>query len=89
MTKNTRYIQCSLRRQVADGTLRATSYLPQQFARPGGVVKLRDEQNKWTDGWIVEEVGQAILGLSEVPDAHKAIRAHRQQTGDSSRRPKN
>ncbi|MCC9607945.1 hypothetical protein LOC68_02500 [Blastopirellula sp. JC732] len=89
MTKQVRYVQCGLRRQLNDGTLRATSYIPEQFAKQGGVLRLRDEQDQWTDGWIVEEVGLAILDSDDVPDSHKAIRAHRKQTGDSSRREKN
>lgn len=88
MSQNVQYVQCGLRRKLADGTLRAVSYLPQPFAKTGRVLKLKDDRGAWTDGWVVEEVGLAIVDGDDVPDSHKAIRNHRKQTGDSSRRPK-
>lgn len=51
------YRQCKLRRNIPGGTQETTSYIPEKFAIVGDVLKLRNIQGKWTDGWIVESAG--------------------------------
>ena len=87
--KSTTYVQCTLKRTAASTTSTITSYLPIAFAKHKRVVRLRDDQGVWTDGWIVEQVGDTLVEENQLPDYRKAIRAHRQKTGDSLRRSKN
>lgn len=59
-----------------------TTFLPSKFAVMGGVVKLRNEDGDWDDGWVVKSVG-ATVNEDFLPDSHKAIKEHRKKTGDS------
>ncbi len=86
MSGNVKYVQCAMRRIIAGGSVRTTSYIPQQFAKLGGVLRLKDEHNAWTNGWVVECVGDVIVEGDSVPDYRKAIRNHRKSTGDSTPR---
>jgi hypothetical protein len=86
MTKNVKYVQCSMRRIVVGASLVTTSYIPTQFARVGRVLKLKDSDERWVDGWVVETVGGDIVEGDSVPDYRKAIRSHRRSTGDSDPR---
>lgn len=45
------YTQCILLK----GNLRQTSWIPAKFAVKGRVLKLRDAQDKWDDGWVVAQ----------------------------------
>jgi hypothetical protein len=50
--------QCRLRRQVQGGCEERMTWLPEQFAVVGSVVKLRNRRRgTWTDGWVVEAAG--------------------------------
>jgi hypothetical protein len=44
--------QCLLR----NGNLERTSFLPTQFAVAGKILKLKDDEGEWKDGWKVEKV---------------------------------
>ena len=75
--KKTSYYQCSLRNR----NTYQVAWIPQRFARTQAVLKIRNKQGEWIDGWVVESVG----AYSEQPtDIHKAIRGHRDRTGDST-----
>lgn len=63
-----------------------TSFIPQAFAKVGRVLKLQDETGLWVDGWVVERVDSEALDSDALPDYRKAIRKHRQATGDSQPR---
>ena len=89
MNRNTGYSQCTLRRQHAKGWIVTTSFIPQQYAKLGQMLKLKDDDGFWVDGWIVENVGISVLEASDLPDSHKAIKNHRKSTGDSIARRKN
>lgn len=85
----TKYIQCSLRREVISpsdtvppSTELQTTYLPSEFAHVGKGVKLKDSQGDWEDGWVVTEVYKSSI-TDEAPDWRKMIRGHRNNTGDS------
>ena len=86
MTKNVRYAQCSMRRIVAGASVVTTSYIPIQFAKIGRVLRLKDSDDRWVNGWVVESFGDVIVEGGSVPDHHKAIRNHRKSTGDSNPR---
>lgn len=84
MSKQVNYVQCVMRRNVANGLVRTTSYIPQPFAQLGRVLKLKDDRDRWVDGWVVEFVGHTAV--KEAPDYRKAVRNHRKSTGDSQPR---
>jgi hypothetical protein len=86
MTRNVKYAQCSMRRIVAGVTVATTSYLPAQFAKVGRVLKLKDSDDQWVHGRIVETIGDVIGEGASVTDYRKAIRNHRRSTGDSTPR---
>ena len=86
MTRNVKYAQCAMRRIVAGASVVTTSYIPTQFAKVGRVLKLKDSDDRWVDGWVVETVGDVIVESDRVPDYRKAIRNHRKSTGDSTPR---
>ncbi|TWU54918.1 hypothetical protein Poly51_36500 [Rubripirellula tenax] len=83
MSRNVKYVQCAMRRIIAGGSERTTSYIPMPFAKLGKVLKLRDDSDRWVDGWVVECVGDLIVEGDSVPDYRRAIRNHRKSTGDS------
>jgi hypothetical protein len=86
MTRNEKYVQCAMHRVIEGGTVRTTSYIPQQFAKLGKTLKLKDGHDQWSDGWVVDCVGDTVFEGKSVPDYRKAIRNHRKQTGDSAPR---
>ena len=86
MSRNVKYVQCAMRRNIAGGSVRTTSYIPTQFAKLGKMLKLKDEHDHWSNGWVVECVGDVIVEGDRVPDYRKAIRKHRKSTGDSTPR---
>jgi hypothetical protein len=57
-------------------------WIPESFATKGRVVKLRDGDGTWDNGWLVAEV-YARRDEKYLPDLHKEIRGHRKNTGDS------
>ncbi len=86
MSRNVKYVQCAMRRNIASGSVSTTSYIPQEFAKVGRVLRLKDENVGWVDGWVVECVGDVIVEDDQLPDSHKAIKNHRKSTGDSTPR---
>ena len=82
MSKQERFVQCGLRRTIAEGCLRTVSYIPAEFATVGRVLKLKDNCEHWSNGWVVEVVGHSVVDRAAVPDYRKAIRNHRKTTGD-------
>lgn len=77
--KKTYYKQCDLQK----GNMFQTSWIPEKFATLNRVLKLRDGDGKWDDGWVVIRAGQNRVEDSSMPDLHKEIRGHRKATGDS------
>lgn len=60
MAKTTTYRQCHLvkKRKAPDaGELHQTSWIPSQFAVMNKVLKLKDEDGAWDNGWVVTSVG--------------------------------
>ena len=88
MSRSVSYRQCTMRRPISRGSVVTTSFIPQQYAKLGRVLKLKDADDGWVDGWVVERVGVSVIEAGELPDYRKAIRNHRKSTGDSTRRSK-
>ena len=57
MSKTRFYHQCVLTRQNDSSFSARVSWIPEEFAILGRVVKLKAEDGIWVDGWKVGEVG--------------------------------
>jgi hypothetical protein len=53
MAKEVFYRQCRLQKKIATGVTEQVSYIPEPFCVLGKVLKLRDEDGNWSDGWKV------------------------------------
>lgn len=51
------YVQCLLKKNLLNNVIKMkTSWIPEQFANVGKVLKLKNKNNQWNDGWIVEKI---------------------------------
>ena len=73
MKRNELYRQCRLVKKIRDGEAIQTSYIPAGFAREGRVVKLRDADGGWDDGWAIRVVGRPLTEdqLAALERAHR------------------
>jgi hypothetical protein len=73
MKRNELYRQCRLVKKIRDGEAIQTSYLPAEFAREGRVVKLREADGGWDDGWVIRVVGGSLTEdqLAALERAHR------------------
>lgn len=76
------YRQCRLEKKVEGGSKQQVSYIPDQFAVVGKVLKLRDSDKNWEDGWVVLGAG-GKRAEHELPDFHELIKGHLRATGDT------
>lgn len=81
MSKKVYYRQCYL---CKNDNMFQTSWIPEKFAVLNKVLKLRDPDGEWDNGWVVRRVSQNRI--HDTPDSHKEIKAHRKATGDSLRK---
>lgn len=79
--KNNLYAQCVLRKD----NLEQVSYIPAKFANLNQVVKLKQEDGTWDEGWKVTYVG-AVVNEDTIHDPYNAVKEHRKRTGDSMRK---
>ncbi len=79
MSKKTYYRQCRLQK----GNTHQMSWIPEEFAVKGKIIKLRDEDGVWDDGWKVNEAYSTRLETHDLPDPHSEIKGHRKATGDA------
>jgi hypothetical protein len=82
MAKTVFYKQCKLEKQVEGGSCHQTSYIPEEFAVVGKVLKLREE-GVWDNGWKVTFASSKRYETHDLPDSHQQIKGHRKNTGDS------
>ena len=86
MKRTTVYRQCGLLRDLGnDRTASIVSYIPARFAKKHRIVKLRQSDGQWEDGWKVVSVG-ADTASTDLPDSHRQIKNHRTLSGDSLKR---
>jgi len=52
-----KYRQCLLRRKTETGH-ETTSWIPESFCIVNKVLKLKNDDGKWTNGWIVIQAGE-------------------------------
>lgn len=51
------YRQCMLEKPSGQAVIRTTAWLPEEFAKVGKVVRLKED-----DGWVVKGVGDRVDG---------------------------
>lgn len=86
MSKQTYYRQCRMRKDNKDGSYsEQVSYIPEPFCKVGKVLKLRDEEGVWDNGWVVEFASEHKRLEEDLPDVHKDRKNHRKATGDSDK----
>ena len=51
------YTQCVLKRPSDGGFLVDNAWIPSEFAKLGKVLKIKQDDNIWQDGWKVTSVG--------------------------------
>ena len=77
------YKQCRLSKKNQSGNETwQVSYIPAKFAVVGKILKLKDNNGEWDDGWKVISAGVPVEEKL-LPDYRKQIREHRKNTGDS------
>ena len=71
--------QCRLRKLVGGGGayMERMEWLPNQFAVPGKVLKLKDSDGQWTDNWIVQAVYEKGKALRPSDDEREMARIDR------------
>ncbi len=77
------YRQCRLVKSIPAGEKVLVSWIPEKFANLNGVVRLRDADKNWEDGWVVRSVGSNRLREADLPDFHELSKAHLRATGDA------
>jgi len=60
MKRNELYRQCRLVKKVRGGEAVQTSYLPAEFAKEGRIVKVREDDGGWDDGWVIRSLGGSL-----------------------------
>jgi len=61
MRKPKFYCQCRLTKSVGRGTIwEQVSFIPEEFARLGEILELKDANGVWTNGWKVVSVGNKM-----------------------------
>ncbi len=83
MAKQVFYRQCQLVKRIENGELQLVSWMPEPYATAGRVLKLRDADGAWDDGWVVVVAGTNRLPADQVPDFHELSKAHLRATGDA------
>jgi hypothetical protein len=78
MSKLTYYRQCRLQKENSQ----QMSWIPEEFAEVNKVLKLRNEDGEWDNGWTVTSVGNR-LEEHYLPNVNQMIKGHRKNTGDS------
>ena len=71
--RNELYRQCRLVKKIRGGETVQTSYIPAEFAREGRIVKLREDDCGWDDGWVIRVVGGSLTEdqLTALERAHR------------------
>jgi hypothetical protein len=71
------YRQCRLTRSRGRAVEQYTTWLPEPFAVAGAVVRLRDDDGDWGEGWDVAAVGPFTLSEDAMRKSERAYRKQR------------
>ena len=78
--------QCRLVKRVnATTTREQMAYIPTRYAKENNVIKIKDANGVWEDGWRVLFIYHTI---DDVVSARQSIKKHRKNTGDSLKKEK-
>lgn len=83
MAKVIYFRHCRLVKPVPSGEKVVVSWIPEPFATPGRVLRLRDKDKVWDDGWVVRSAGANRVREADLPDFHELSKAHLRATGDA------
>jgi uncharacterized protein YxeA len=53
--------QCTLEKKSEEGRKVTVSWIPETFAKVGNYVKIKNEDEKWTDGWEITTVSKSSM----------------------------
>ena len=82
--KEVYYKQCRMRKDNKNGSYsEQVSYIPEPYCVLNKVLKLKDENGNWDNGWVVTQVNESRVEDSKLPDYRQNVRNHRKATGDS------
>jgi hypothetical protein len=79
MKRNALYTQCRLVKKIRDGESIQMSYIPSEFAKEGRIVKIRDEEGGWDDGWVIRNVGGSLTE-EQLAELERAYRRFERET---------
>src|SRR4051812_13649535 len=65
MARKVFYRRCRLVKRTETGQLCLVSWIPEPYASTGRVIKLRDSDGHWDDGWVVRSAGSNRLPADE------------------------
>jgi hypothetical protein len=77
------YHQCILHKDIPKGTKTTTTFLPEKFAVLEKVIKLKDNNGDWEDGWVVKFArydADGVNGSDIAQDVHFRIPIRHQYT---------
>jgi len=83
MSKQQYYIQCTLQKRTPNSRITQIAWIPEKFVIKDKVLKIRDQNDEWDDGWVVMSDGGARKEEKQLPDYRSMIRGHRRKTGDA------
>ena len=81
MAKKVKFKQCKMVKKEFGREVHTVSWIPEKFAVVGKVLKLKNKEGEWDDGYVVESASSEAI--DEPPDPRQSIRGHRKATGDS------
>lgn len=83
MAKQIYYRQCRLIKKLPSGDSTQVSWIPEPYCVKGKVLKLKDKDGVWEDGWVVEDASGEKVLKEDLSDPRTMIKKHRENTGDS------
>lgn len=67
---------CTLEKKLGSGTMTTVSWIPEEFAKVGRVVKLKNG-DEWSDGWTVKQVPNFSMSSDVVAKIERSHKDHR------------
>lgn len=75
----TLYHQCILHKELPKGTKTTTIFIPEKFAVMEKVIKLKDNNGEWEDGWVVKFISKAKYNSDYFRMASREHLKHRKE----------
>lgn len=68
-----KYSQCLLKK----GNTQMTSWIPEKFASKNRIIKLKNDDNTWDNGWQVMEAGSLFMDEEMVMERSRDFKKQR------------